>query len=135
VQTFDPDHPAIQAAVRHDYARFARVELPVRADHGYPPFTGLIRIVVRGPVEAVVARFARLVAERLAEANRAQAAARVLGPAPAPIGKLRGQFRYQLQLHAADGERLRAAVRNAVRGLQNPEGVRLAIDVDPTDML
>ena len=48
VQTFSPDHPAIQAAVRHDYAAFAAGELPIRQMLRYPPFASMIRLVVRG---------------------------------------------------------------------------------------
>ena len=49
VQTFSPDHPAIQAAVRHDYRRLRPAELPIRREFGYPPFAAMIRLVVRGP--------------------------------------------------------------------------------------
>src|SRR5690606_18489594 len=45
VQTFDPDHPAIQAAARHDFERFAREELPTRQALGYPPFGVMARII------------------------------------------------------------------------------------------
>ncbi len=51
VQTFSPEHPAIQAAVRHDYRGFAQQELPIRQMLGYPPFASMVRLVVRGPSE------------------------------------------------------------------------------------
>ena len=51
VQTFTPDHPAILAAVRHDYASFANRELPLRQLLPYPPYAEMIRIIVRGPQE------------------------------------------------------------------------------------
>ena len=65
VQTFSPDHPAILAAVRHDYAAFAAGELPIRQMLGYPPFASMIRLVVRGPVEPVAAEFANYLAQRV----------------------------------------------------------------------
>ena len=68
VQTFSPDHPAIQAAVHHDYAAFAAGELPIRQMLRYPPFAAMIRLVVRGPVEAVASEFAKFIAERLHKA-------------------------------------------------------------------
>ena len=52
VQTFSPDHPAIRAAVRHDYAAFAAQELPLREMLHYPPFAAMIRLVIRGESEA-----------------------------------------------------------------------------------
>ena len=47
VQTFSPDHPAIRAAVKHDFAAFAREELPTRQVHGYPPTAAMVRLIVR----------------------------------------------------------------------------------------
>ncbi len=59
VQTFSPDHPAIRAAVRHDYAAFAAQELPVREMLHYPPFAAMIRMVIRGESEALAKQFAQ----------------------------------------------------------------------------
>ena len=136
VQTFSPDHPAIRAAVRHDFAAFAAEELPMREALRYPPFADMIRLVIRGPVEAVTAQFALQVSERLTAAlAEQQADARVLGPAPAPFARLRGKFRFQIQLHGLDGEKLRAAVRQATAALEPPADVQWIADVDPIDML
>ncbi len=136
VQTFSPDHPAIQAAVRHDYAAFAAGELPVRRMFGYPPFTTMIRMVIRGPVARAAADFAGHLAERLrrALADR-QTDARVLGPAPAPFAKLRGKYRFQIQTQSSDADNLQAAVRQATSDLQPPKDVQWIVDVDPVDML
>ncbi len=101
VQTFSPDHPAIQAAIRHDYIAFAAGELPMRQMLHYPPFSGMIRLVIRGPVEPVAAEFAKFVAERLAAAIAFRRLdARVLGPAPCPFARLRGKHRFQIQAQA-----------------------------------
>jgi superfamily II DNA/RNA helicase len=58
VQTFSPEHPAIQAAIRHDYDTFAAQELPVRQQFQYPPAATMVRIIVRGPVETEAEEFA-----------------------------------------------------------------------------
>jgi len=85
VQTFTPDHPAILAAVRHDYAAFAASELPIRQMLSYPPFGAMVRLVVRAPQEPTVKEFADFLAKRLAAALQTrQSNARILGPAPAP---------------------------------------------------
>ncbi len=70
VQTFSPDHPAIVAAQRHDYAMFANQELPLRREFAYPPIASLIRIVVRGPLESVTEQYAEHVAARLRGVGR-----------------------------------------------------------------
>jgi primosomal protein N' (replication factor Y) len=154
VQTFNPDHPAIVAAVRHDYAAFAESELPSRQMFSYPPFASMVRLVIRGPQEPIVKQFAEYLGQRLAGCPCVPAAGatsplggtpsgggqaaprhRVLGPAPAPFAKLRGLYRYQIQLQGPDGEALRQAVREATANLQVPEHVQWIADVDPLDML
>lgn len=136
VQTLNPDHPAITAAVRHDYQAFARGELPLRQMLSYPPFAGMIRLVIRGPVEDITQEFAGHVANRLqASLEAVRTTARVLGPAPAPFSKLRGKFRFQIQLQGVDRDALRAATREATKDLKPPEDVQWIVDVDPIDML
>jgi primosomal protein N' (replication factor Y) len=135
VQTLNPDHPAIQAAIRHDFAAFARGELPIRKMLSYPPFASMIRLVVRGTSEQTVAAFATQMAEQLSRAIHDHANARVLGPAPAPFSKLRGKYRFQIHLQGPDGEQLRAAVRALRAHAKPPEDVQWIADVDPLDML
>ena len=136
VQTFNPDHPAIMAAARHDYRAFAAGELPVREMLSYPPFSSMIRLVIRGPVENTAEEFSTALAQKISTAVEAQETpARVLGPAPAPFSKLRGKFRFQLQVQSPDGESLRQAVRQATTDLKPPDGVQWIVDVDPLDML
>lgn len=136
VQTFSPDHPAIVAAVRHDFESFARQELPVRRALAYPPFTSMVRIVVRGPGELTTHEYAADIALRVqAEVERLALAARVLGPAPAPIAKLRGKYRFQVQVQAQDGDQLRTAVRSATAELREIDEIQWTADVDPVDML
>ncbi len=136
VQTFSPDHPAIQAAVRHDYAAFAAGELPMRQTLRYPPFASMIRLVIRGPREPVAAEFAKYIAERLGSAfQKERVEARVLGPAPCPFARLKGKYRFQIQVQALDGGPLRAAVRAATARLEPPDDVQWIVDVDPVDML
>jgi primosomal protein N' (replication factor Y) len=67
--------------------------------------------------------------------ERAKAQARVLGPAPAPLAKLKDNYRFQVQVQGADGELLRTAAREASQGLKPPEDVQWQFDVDPLDML
>jgi primosomal protein N' (replication factor Y) len=135
VQTSTPEHPAIRAAVAHDYESFVRSELPVREALLYPPFGSVIRIVVRGRDEALTASWAAHLAERLRAEATAAAGTRVLGPAPAPIARLRDRFRFHVQVHGAAGEPLRELVRRGLDGLRAPAEVAWIVDVDPVEML
>jgi primosomal protein N' (replication factor Y) (superfamily II helicase) len=136
VQTFSPDHYAIQAAVDHDYARFAAEELPSRQAHQYPPFASLIRLIVRGESEPVVEQFAEAVGEKLRAAiELKQIEHRVLGPAPCPIAKLRGLFRYHVLLSSPAGDELRAATREVIETIEPLDTIQWIVDVDPVDLL
>jgi primosomal protein N' (replication factor Y) len=136
VQTLSPDAPAIVAAVQHDLAAFAEKELPHREALGYPPFASMIRIVVRGDRESATKAFSEEIARQLHNhAKVAPTPVRILGPAPAPMAKLRGNFRYQIQLHSTGGEMLRDLVRRVTSELKDPDGVAWIVDVDPLDMM
>jgi primosomal protein N' (replication factor Y) len=136
VQTFSPDHPALLLAARHDYEGFARSELPMREALSYPPYASMIRLVVRGPKQHIASEFADHIGTLLRGAlERLGAQARVLGPAPAPLAKLKDNYRFQLQLQGPDGDALRGAVREATQPLKPPEDVQWIVDVDPLDMM
>jgi primosomal protein N' (replication factor Y) len=137
VQTWDPEHPAVALAARHDVDAFLERELADRHELGFPPFTrcALVR------VDAVEETSAREACTRLAEvARRCDAAISgdvvVQGPAPSPIARVRNRWRFRVMLRAAARPPLRAvlaAVEDARGSLAR--GVRASIDVDPVQLL
>src|SRR5262249_988149 len=146
VQTRQPEHASLLAAARHDFPAFAAAELPARAALGYPPFSRLARVVLEGDLEDVdraADAFGRhLRSPAAALAGGPSAAIETLGPAPAPLEKLRGRYRRQLLVKAQDSRLLRrllAVVQPATSTRQKrsaPGGaVRSFIDVDPISML
>lgn len=139
VQTSTPDHPAVRAAAVHDYEAFVRHELPIREALGYPPFGQVVRFVVRSRSETAAREWAEHLAGRLRReieaGGEAAARIRVLGPAPAPIERLRDAWRWHLQIQGPDGVALRGLVRQAVEGLRVPDSVAWIVDVDPVEML
>ena len=136
VQTYSPDHPSIIASSRHDFARFASVELPIRREHAYPPFASMIRIIARGeeelPTEAFAQEFAGLM-RSAAEERKLEM--RLLGPAPAPIARLRGKFRFHILASSLNGAGLREVVRAAASKAVQPDNVLWVADTDPIEML
>jgi primosomal protein N' (replication factor Y) len=137
IQTRSPEHIAIQFAVQHDVRGFLMRELRDRHEVAYPPFSRLALLRVDAPDEEL----ARAAAARLAAAARTtpDGLARrvdVLGPAAAPIARLRGRFRFRVLLRARDRGPLRAvltAIEAERHGLDRR--VRAAVDVDPVSML
>ncbi|MDR5689518.1 MAG: primosomal protein N' [Armatimonadota bacterium] len=128
VQTYQPEHPAIRAAAEHDVLGFYQGEWEDRRRTGYPPFASLVHVVFSARNEARAAEASRSVAERVRGAE-------VLGPSPAPLNPLRGWFRWRLVVRAADDRVAREAVREALASWRRPGDVRVAVDVDPLEML
>jgi primosomal protein N' (replication factor Y) (superfamily II helicase) len=137
VQTYSPQHPAVTCARDHAFHRFAELELAVRREGVYPPFVRLACVHVDGadPVEV------RAVAEAAATAVRAACGrapddlgAALLGPAEAPLGRLKGRTRWQLFCKAKTARALRVLCRAAL-GTAAPKGIRVSADIDPTSML
>jgi primosomal protein N' (replication factor Y) len=133
VQTYCPDHPAILHAVRHDFEGFAASELPERAKFRVPPFGRIVRMIARGPREAAVQQYMERLGAALKEA--ADASIRVLGPAPAPIVKIRNLYRFHLQARSPVAGALQVLAREVPARLPPPRGIELSIDIDPTSML
>ncbi len=140
IQTYAPGHYSIRAARDQDYERFIRRELTLRRELGYPPFMRLALVRIEGEDSAAASRIADRVATALkrAVAPNGEGTVRVLGPAPAPIERLRGRYRFQVMVKAAAHNQMRAALA-AMRTALAPEaargGVRVAIDIDPLSML
>ena len=135
VQTFSPDNPAIQAASKHDYAAFADRELPIRREFRYPPYSTVVRFVFRGPSVDLVAETARSISERLRMLTQdVVSPPRILGPAPAPIEKLRGKFRIHLLIQAENYGELQPMLHE-LRKTRPPKDTEWIIDVDPISML
>ena len=134
VQTHRPDHYAIREALRHDYERFASIEMEARRTDGYPPFGHLARIVVEGPDEDAVSDESGRTRDALDAAIDA-AHAQLLGPAPAPISMIAGRHRYHLVMKTPYRFVLRRFI-GVVRELPRPKGdLRRLLDVDPLSML
>jgi primosomal protein N' (replication factor Y) (superfamily II helicase) len=133
VQTFSPENPAILRAARHDYLGFVQDEMPMRQVHGTPPFGRVARLIARGPVEQAVQEFM----EALSTALKASANGSVtlLGPAPAPVTKIRDLFRYHIQIRAPSAKSIQSVLRAVIPETNPPGDVELAVDVDPVNLL
>jgi primosomal protein N' (replication factor Y) len=133
VQTFTPAHPSLQFAKSHDFEGFAEHELEMRKNFGHPPFSHLVLITVRADAEEKAELTARVFAQKLTAA--VPASVMVSPSAPAPLARVRGMYRYQVVARGKQIRALTAAVRGAIRELKLPQGVLIAVDVDPMAVL
>ena len=133
VQTLVPGHYCFDHARLHDYPAFFATETEFRRELGYPPFQHLIHLRLDGVDADQVARNAHNLARdlRRQEAETVE----ILGPAPAPIARLRNRYRWQILLKGPSRPALLAAARRAVALMPKGRAVRIHVDVDPYNML
>jgi primosomal protein N' (replication factor Y) len=144
IQTYAPQHYSIKAARDQDYARFIRRELELRRELSYPPFAKLAMVRIEGEEPGEVARVATAAAHalaRAADAYRRTASlpiVRVLGPAAAPIERIKKRYRWQVMVKSENLTALRNALttmRAALARRARESDVYLGIDIDPVRML
>jgi primosomal protein N' (replication factor Y) len=139
VQTFNPKHPCISHAAGHDYSAFVAGEMAHRREHNYPPYQRLARLVIRSREMEAGGEFAERVAgvfnaalKSMAEQGAAEV--RLLGPAEAPVFRLKNFYRYHFQLQSPSPGALHRLLRAVLPTLSPPAGVELSVDVDPCNM-
>lgn len=137
VQTSLPDHYSVRAALKHDFVSFAKRELSERITPAYPPHVRLANIVVSSPSADEAAREAERGVEWLRpRMGRNWPKVEVVGPAPAPIEKLHGRWRWHFLLRSPSPRDLGAALHAFRDGFQaKGRDVRLIIDRDPVALL
>ena len=135
VQTFQPEHYAIQTACEQDYEAFYQHEIRFRRNLQHPPFTRLANLLVSGRNEECTANQAAALAQTLRQQGRSHV--RVVGAAPAPLARLRGRHRFQVLVKARARGRLLDTLRAALRihGDQGHPVRRVAVDMDPINLL
>jgi len=135
VQTSSPDEPAILAAANHDYIGFAQQELQHRHQLQAPPFTMMARIIFRGEKEHEVHDYAVSFTEQLQKtAEKEQLEVWLLGPAPAPVTKLKKMYRYHMQMKSPRLKDLHKVWRTAEPDFPKSNSVEFVIDVEPANM-
>jgi len=134
VQTRAPDHHAIRAAAAHSVSQFAAAELPLRSPPNppYPPRTGLVRFVIATDDHARTADLAERVATWLRRAGeRVDGALTVLGPAPCPLMRLKGKWRWHVLAKSAEPR----VLGRVVRAWRAKAHRAVTVDRDPVSLL
>lgn len=131
VQTYAPEHYAIATAAKHDYEKFYQEEIVARKELLYPPFTNLVKVTVRARGPEAAEKAALVLAD---EIRREAGEVMVGGPAPAPMARLRGYYRYNIILKHQDRVVMCDLLKKVLRAHRRPHGVYVAVDVDPIAM-
>ncbi|MFH1151471.1 MAG: primosomal protein N' [Actinomycetota bacterium] len=140
VQTFNPEHPAVRS-LYGDTAPFIEAELATRRQALYPPFVELVKVLVTSPDARSAARSAARMKEIL-ETDLKGTGAIILGPAPAPLSRLRGSFRWHILVKSGDLRTVAEPIKDSVsrfydyaRSFPAGKGVRISLDADPASLL
>jgi len=140
VQTRSPEHYALVAAAAHDFEAFADLELAERASPAYPPHVALVNVLVSGLAEVPVAEAAVEVGDWLRGlvAARGAEAVEIVGPAPAPLTRIKRRWRWHLVLRSPERALLGRVLRYAARRAPHAERggpIRVVFDRDPVSLL
>ena len=135
IQTFYPEHYAIQDAVRQDYRGFFDRELQFRKMMAYPPFTALANVIVRDVVLERAIQWSRLLSEYFVPHDGK--GLRVLGPAAAPLARLKKEHRFQFLLKSAKRSVMTKVLGGAMAYCEAKEIPQTAVlvDMDPLSLL
>ncbi len=133
VQTYTPFNPAIQYALNHDYHGFFEEEMEIRTALVYPPEGHLIAVHFRGESEIEIADFAHHFLKSVQSYIHDEIT--VSGPSPAPIAKIKGNFRYVIFFRGYKMKNLRQHLRQQVLHKKLPKGIKLYIDADAVSMM
>lgn len=132
IQTFSPDHYAVQTAMRQDYPAFFQQEILFRQELKYPPFSRLVNIIAADENEKRAEARATALAAALERVTPQEV--EMIGPSAAPIARLKNQYRFHVALRAPVDAPLSELVRAALALLTPSERLGLHIDMDPLSM-
>jgi primosomal protein N' (replication factor Y) (superfamily II helicase) len=136
IQTYNPEHYAVRHARRHDFEAFYRDEIPQRQALSYPPFTRLAQVRISGldlQKTREGASAAASFASRFIAGQGLAGRVEVLGPAEAPVSRVKNRHRWQILLKGKDSRALHAVAEALL--VQRFPGIEIKIDVDPMDFL
>jgi primosomal protein N' (replication factor Y) len=134
IQTINPDHYAVRLAGLHDYAGFYQRELEFRRAMRYPPFSAMANVLVRAEKQEMALRMAADLGQLLTPPLEQL---KILGPAEAPVPRLKNEYRYQFLIKAASRVALNELLRRVRQfALDRKWGATaLVIDVDPVTLM
>ena len=132
VQTYAPGHYAILTAAKHDYEKFYEKEIVARRELLLPPFVNIAKVTVRSRTAELAQKAAGDLCEVIA--RRKTQSMKVVGPAPSPVSKIRGYYRWNILLKAKERGELCSVLKEALAHFRKPSKVFVAVDIDPVSM-
>ncbi len=133
IQTYEPEHYVFDYVQSHDYKRFYQREVELRKELSYPPFSKLIRIILSFKTRDTAKKIIKDISGKIKSSEIP--GLEVLGPAPAPVEKIRNLWRWHLILKGGNAKALRTAARGILSKIKDVENMKIEVDVDPVNLL
>lgn len=133
IQTYEPQHYVFNYVCDHDYIGFYQNEIEMRKELSYPPFSKLIRIVFNFKSKDTAKKIMKDVSARTAKIRVPDIT--ILGPAPAPVEKIRNYWRWHLILKGKNSKSLRQAASAVLETIRDIKEIKIDVDVDPINLL
>ena len=136
IQTYHPHNYALRHAVAQDYLGFYNEEIRHRRNHQYPPFVALALLLTRHNDAARAYEIAQQVRKALVESDT-ERSCRILGPAPAPLARLRSEFRFHVLVKSRSRKQMRGVIDQGLASLQKDgQDLRhVSLEIDPISMM
>jgi primosomal protein N' (replication factor Y) (superfamily II helicase) len=135
VQAFTPFHPAIQYARRHDFTGFYEQEIDFRRQLNYPPLSRVALLLLKGRNEEKVKFSAAHVKHEIEKWSGTFRDMILAGPAPAPLARTEGKYRFHIMLRTRQMTRLSQSLAGLIATLTLPEEVTMTVDIDPVNLM
>lgn len=126
-QTYQPDHPVLNALISGDKDLFLEAEAEARENQNLPPYGKLASIILSGSDRSKALSFSKELLKKAPHYNNVT----ILGPVPAPLSYLRGNYRYRFLIKADINVNLQKTIRDWLFQMQLGRGVRIQVDIDP----
>jgi len=127
LQSYEPEHPVVHALLTGNGESFLAAEKDARERHNMPPFGRLVGLILSGPDMADVLKQGRI----LAASAPVEHELHFVGPAPAPMARVRGQHRFRMLVHAPKDMKIQPIIRDWVNKVEKISGVKIKVDIDP----
>jgi primosomal protein N' (replication factor Y) len=127
LQSYEPEHPVVQALLSGDGDAFMAAERTARSRYHMPPFGRLVALILSGPDMKDVLDTGRMLASKAPVEHGVD----IVGPAPAPMARVRGHHRFRMLVHTKKEVRVQALIREWLGRVKPRKGVKIKIDIDP----
>ena len=137
-QTYNPDFYALESAKSQNYGEFYATEIAARAEFDYPPFSQMIRLIISSENNFRAEKSAQEIALRMCmmiEKYGISERLEVLGPTPCVIERINGYYRFQIIIKNKLEEKGHNFISSFLNKIIMPKDIKLAVDVDPLDIL